>query len=730
MKIENKIYSFEDVQEVYSKYITNEENLAKIKEAYEFAKFKHSGQFRKSGDPYITHLTGVAYILATLQCGPSTLIAGFLHDTIEDTNTTEEEITEQFGAEVCTLVQSLTKLTRLSDFKNVEFEAEGHRKIFIAMAKDIRVIIIKLADRLHNMRTLQFQSKEKQVKIAKETMEVYAPIAHRLGISTIKTELEDLALYYTEPEKFLEVEKLLSRHSDNREKAILILKKKLVETLKDTNIPFEITSRVKSIYSIYKKMYLKGHAFDEIYDILALRIITKTEVNCYEILGYIHALFKPVPGRFKDYIAMPKPNMYQSLHTTIVTGDGRVFEIQIRTEDMDEVAESGIAAHWRYKEGINYDAKQEQHEIEEKLHWFKDFVSMSNESLDSSAKEYVDVLQHDIFDANVYIFTPKGKVISLPNGATPIDFAYRIHTGVGDTLVGAKVNNVLVPISTVLNTGDIVEIKTSKNGCPKREWLKSCITTFAKSRIRKYLMKMNADYLRADQIEKGKQSLIDSLKERKIKVNVDKIIDRKVYENFGYESVDDFYLGLFTKNVIPQSVIDFLNLDNKENLGQELADQVNKKTVNHNTADSVLLENGERAMINLANCCTPIPGDNIVGFITKGNGIKVHRSNCPNIANETQRLIEVIWNPNGVTTSHPVDLAIDCVDRPNLLVDIFNMFSQQKTSVYKVNAKAHPNQHTATVTVTVMVKDTANLNTIVAEIKQVQGVYEVRRVIH
>ena len=295
-------------------------------------------------------------ILTTLQTGPSTLIAGLLHDTIEDTNTTPEEITSEFGQEVCTLVESLTKLTRLSDFHNVDFEAEDHRKIFIAMAKDIRVIIIKLADRLHNMRTLQFQPPEKQRKIAKETMEVYAPIAHRLGISKIKTELEDLSLYYLEPEKFAQIEKLLDTQADNREKAIIALQQKLVETLNPTNIKFEISSRVKSIYSIYKKMFNKGKPFDEIYDILALRIITETEVNCYEILGYIHAMFKPVPGRFKDYIAMPKPNMYQSLHTTIVTGDGHIFEIQIRTHEMDEVAESGIAAHWRYKEGLHYDA--------------------------------------------------------------------------------------------------------------------------------------------------------------------------------------------------------------------------------------------------------------------------------------------------------------------------------------------------------------------------------------
>ena len=506
MKIENRIYSFEEVKQSFLTYISNKDDIDRIEKAYKFAEKKHAGQKRKSGDPYITHLTGVAMILTTLQTGPSTLIAGLLHDTIEDTDTTPEEITSEFGQEVCTLVESLTKLTRLSDFHNVDFEAEDHRKIFIAMAKDIRVIIIKLADRLHNMRTLQFQPPEKQRKIAKETMEVYAPIAHRLGISKIKTELEDLSLYYLEPEKFAQIEKLLDTQADNREKAIIALQQKLVETLNPTNIKFEISSRVKSIYSIYKKMFNKGKPFDEIYDILALRIITETEVNCYEILGYIHAMFKPVPGRFKDYIAMPKPNMYQSLHTTIVTGDGHIFEIQIRTHEMDEVAESGIAAHWRYKEGLHYDAKQEQAEIEEQLHWLRDFVSISNESTDSTAREYVDFIQHDIFDANVYVFTPKGKVISLPAGSTPIDFAYRIHTNIGDSVSGAKVNNQLVPLSTKLKTGDVVEIKTSKTATPNQEWLNFVQTSFAKSRIRKFIMKQNADFVKEEQIEKGRQT--------------------------------------------------------------------------------------------------------------------------------------------------------------------------------------------------------------------------------
>lgn len=591
MEIKNTIYTFEDVKNVYSKYIHNPEELDKIYQAYLFASEKHKNQVRKSGDPYIVHLLGVARILSELNTGPTTIIAGLLHDTIEDTDTTEEEITEKFGKEVCYLVQGVTKVTRLSDYHNVDFEAESHRKIFIAMAKDIRVIIIKLADRLHNMRTLQFQPPEKQKKIAKETRDVYAPIAHRLGLSQVKTELEDLSLFYLEREKFEEIENLLSRQSTNMKNAIDVLKNKIVEILTPTNILFEITSRVKSIYSIYKKMYVKGKAFDDIYDIMALRIITETEMNCYELLGYIHANFKPIPGRFKDYIAMPKPNMYQSLHTTIVTGDGHTFEIQIRTKKMDEIAEEGVAAHWRYKENKKYDAKTEQQEIEEQLHWFRDFVSVTNEIQDGNAKEYVEALQHDIFDANVYVFTPKGKVVTLPNGSTPIDFAYKIHTDVGNTLAGAKVNNQMVPISRVLQTGDVVEIITNKNATPNSEWLNMATSSIAKSHIRKFLMKQNSDFIRQDNIQKGRNSLAVSFRERKIKANIDKIMTKKLFEHFNVENADELYLLLNSKTIMPLNIIEYLGLErSQEETLDDLKNNVNKRNVNRNIQDAVTLE--------------------------------------------------------------------------------------------------------------------------------------------
>lgn len=731
MEIKNTVYTFDDVKNVYSKYIHNPEELDKIYQAYLFASEKHKNQVRKSGDPYIVHLLGVARILSELNTGPTTIIAGLLHDTIEDTDTTEEEITEKFGKEVCYLVQGVTKVTRLSDYHNVDFEAESHRKIFIAMAKDIRVIIIKLADRLHNMRTLQFQPPEKQKKIAKETRDVYAPIAHRLGLSQVKTELEDLSLFYLEREKFEEIENLLSRQSTNMKNAIDVLKNKIVEILTPTNILFEITSRVKSIYSIYKKMYVKGKAFDDIYDIMALRIITETEMNCYELLGYIHANFKPIPGRFKDYIAMPKPNMYQSLHTTIVTGDGHTFEIQIRTKKMDEIAEEGVAAHWRYKENKKYDAKTEQQEIEEQLHWFRDFVSVTNEIQDGNAKEYVEALQHDIFDANVYVFTPKGKVVTLPNGSTPIDFAYKIHTDVGNTLAGAKVNNQMVPISRVLQTGDVVEIITNKNATPNSEWLNMATSSIAKSHIRKFLMKQNSDFIRQDNIQKGRNSLAVSFRERKIKANIDKIMTKKLFEHFNVENADELYLLLNSKTIMPLNIIEYLGLErSQEETLDDLKNNVNKRNVNRNIQDAVTLENGDRSLISLASCCTPIPGDDIIGYITKGNGIKVHRVSCPNVCQEHNRLIPVIWNPNAEKKDYPVDISIECYDRNNLLIDVLNCFSQIKVQVYKVNAKYHASNNTTTISVTVMVKDVAYLNTLTQQLLNINSVYDIRRVIH
>lgn len=732
MNINNKIYTFEDLRNLYKQYITSEAEDKKIEKAYLYAKEMHKDQRRKSGDLYITHPIAVGCILAELHAGPSTIIAGLLHDTIEDCETTREDIVNLFGEEIATLVESLTKITRLSDYQNVDFEAEDHRKIFIAMARDIRVILIKLADRLHNMRTLQFHPPHKQHKIAQETLEVYSPIAHRLGISTIKNELEDIALFYLDNEKYKNIENLIKKTQLDVDLALNNIKNKIIDILKPINIKFEIASRVKSIYSIYKKMFIKGKAFDEIYDILALRIITESEVNCYEILGYIHAYFKPVPGRFKDYIAVPKPNMYQSLHTTIVTEDGHKFEVQIRTYQMDAIAESGIAAHWRYKENTNYDAKKEQKEIEEKLHWFRDLVNISlDDEQTKDASAYVHTLTHDIFDANVYVFTPKGKVISLPSGSTPIDFAYRIHTDIGDSLQQAKVNNLLVPLSKKLETGDIVEVKTNKNAHPTNEWLNMCQSNFAKNHIKKYLIKQNKDYIREDNIFKGKQSIADAFKERKITANLNNLLNKKALDHFKCETTDDFYCLIASKNITAQMIIDYLDLKADVSLTDQLQETINKKTLKKNSDDIVLLENGDTALITLGNCCSPIPGDDIVGYITMGNGIKVHRRSCPNIQREPARLIPVFWNPTCVhKESYPADLILECEDRNNLLVDVMNTLSYHKIQIYKINAKIFEETGNAHISMKVMVKNLEELDYIFTILKNIENVIDIKRVIH
>ncbi|MCI1735690.1 MAG: bifunctional (p)ppGpp synthetase/guanosine-3',5'-bis(diphosphate) 3'-pyrophosphohydrolase [Bacilli bacterium] len=738
MEIQNRIYTFQDVKDTYSRYIKNPDDLALIEKAYRFADLKHQGQMRKSGDPYVTHCIGVAKILSDLGAGPKTICAGFLHDTIEDTGTTKEEISKEFGEEVATLVEALTKVTRLSDYKNVEFTAENHRKIFVAMAKDVRVIIVKLADRLHNMRTLQFQAPEKQQRIAGETLDVYAPIAHRLGLYNIQTELEDLSLYYLEPAKYALIEAKVKATVSDAKGTLEKLKTELNQILAPTKIPFAITDRVKSIYSIYKKMYQKNYTFEQIYDVLALRVITETEQNCYEILGYIHANFKPVPGRFKDYIAMPKANMYQSLHTTVVTNTGHFFEIQIRTQKMDDIAESGVAAHWRYKEGTNYDPKKEQVEIENQLHWFKDFVHMAKDDSDSQdTKDFVDELSHDIFDANVYVFTPKGNVICLPTGSTTLDFAYRIHTDLGEHLSGAKINGTLVPISQALKTGDIVEVIVNKNSSPNSEWLNIAKTNFARNKIRKYLVKANADYVREDGIKKGRQAFLDMLKEAKIAMDLNKIIGKDVLAKYNVPSMDDLFLLVSGRTVSPNQILDSSKAiqDYRSNLQNAAAmeSKIKAHDIKNNTTDSIILPNGDSIMSTMANCCRPIPGDDIVGFVSQGQGVKIHRADCPNVSRPDvqERLIQVCWNPNSPKDlSYPVDLDVQCHDRDGLLIDILSLLNANNAKVTKIIAKAHNSNNTATVSLTIMVKDKTMLTHYITALMTVKSVYQVDRLSH
>ena len=724
------LHSFQDVEDIYMLYISSEEDRRRIKEAYDFIMFKHNGQFRKSGEPYYHHLIEVAYILASLQCGPNTIIAGLLHDVVEDTDVTIEDINKKWGEEVGKIVDALTKIQRLklSKITSEEFEAEDHRKIFLGMAKDIRVILIKLADRLHNLRTLAALSPERQHAIAKETMEVFVPIAERLGLDIIKSEMEDLCISYLEPEKYKEIKRLLSKKTKILQKSLDGLKKRIADALFQKNIPFEISSRVKSINSIYRKMYIKGHPFEEIYDILALRIITKTEMQCYEILGIIHQMYKPVPGRFKDYIAMPKPNMYQSLHTTIVGGDGNFYEVQIRTEEMDSIAETGVAAHWAYKEG-GYNSQAEQKEIENKLHWFREFVALTSESENENASTYMDNLNRDIFESSVFVFTPKGKVIELPSGSTPVDFAYRIHTKVGDQCVGALVNGVMVPLNTVLKTGDMVEIKTSKSSPgPSERWLDFVVSTSAKSAIKKFIAKKNAELLREDRIQRGRQSCVDAFHERGVsEEEMLKMLDTdKVLDYFGVKDLDELFFAVSGRKPTANAIVEFLKLKRPIDLSINLAKRKNVKSDNC----PVYCKGAGKVAIALANCCTPIPGDMIVGYITRGKGISVHRRTCPNVINEKERLLDVFWRDDIEFATYPVDIIIEASDRNNLLMEIMGIFNNAKVGVNNLHARSNAQNLSATISATIMVSDAKRLHDIFVLLRGITGVYRVDRVIH
>ncbi len=723
------LHTFDEVKDVYMEYISSPEDRKAIETAFNFIVEKHQGQTRRSGEPYHHHLIEVSYIIAKLHCGPATIISALLHDVVEDTDVTVEDIKRMFGEDVSSIVDALTKIQRLklSKMQAEEFEAEDHRKILIGMAKDIRVIIIKLADRLHNLRTLGALSRERQIAISQETLDVFIPIAHRLGLDKIKSEMSDLCLKYLEPEKFEEIKKLLSKKAKTMDKSLDGIKKRIADVLFKANIPFQMESRVKSTYSIYNKMYNKGHPFDEIYDILALRIITQTEIQCYETLGLIHQLYKPVPGRFKDYIAMPKPNMYQSLHTTIVSGDGNFYEVQIRTKEMDDVAESGVAAHWAYKEG-GYNKEKEQREIENKLHWFKNFVAYSDDNDSDSASDYMKNLTKDIFEANIYVFTPKGKVIELPTGATPVDFAYHIHTKVGDTTVGALVNGMMVPLNTVLKTGDMVEIKTSKTAVgPKERWLDFVVSGVAKTQIKKFIAKQNAEAIRAERVTKGHQNLIDAFKDRGYnQEEIDEfLVDNKaLLQNFEVSSLEDLYFGIAKRKPTCSAVLDYLHVKKKNLLPA-------KTTKKHRHDDCPIYAQGTgRIAISLASCCTPIPGDDIVGYITKGKGITAHRKNCPNIMRESERLVPLYWRDDIEFASYPVDILIEASDRPNLLTDVMNTLSMNKVPISSIHAKLVSNGDKVHITATIMVSDNKRLRDIANILEGISAVYSISRVIH
>lgn len=731
---QKKQVTFEECMENVQTYIKRPANIELIQKAYDFAYEHHKGQFRKSGEPYVIHVIQVANTLALMHCGPKTIAAGLLHDTVEDCQgVTTDTITELFGQEIATLVDAVTKIGAIKFKDEEEYLASNHRKLFIAMAKDIRVILIKLADRLHNMRTLQYMRPEKQKKIARETLSVYAPIAHRLGISEIKNELEDLSFKYLDYKKYEEIKDLVKQRESDRNEQVHEMISDIESIMQEYNIQYRIFGRSKHFYSIYKKMVTKNKRFEEILDLLAIRIVTDSVVHCYEILGYIHAKYRPIPGRFKDYIAMPKANMYQSLHTTIVEPEhGNIFEIQIRTEEMDAIAERGVAAHWKYKENRNYTPEYEQKEIEDKLSWFRDFSMMTDEESEDPL-EYMNVLQKDIFEANVYCLTPRGKVIALPSGSCPIDFAYRIHTEVGNKTVGAKVNGAIVPLNTPLKTGDVVDILTNNNSVgPSADWIKIVKSGHARNKIRTFLQKQEQQS-RKESIKLGQSMLEDEF--RRLKLDP-KSMDQKRLESIltslSFKSVDDLYVGIAMKRVSLQSIVDRL-VKNRSNIleDQEIMKIYNKQPahVTKHSSCGVIVPGVDTIAVSLANCCRPIPGDSIIGYISKGQGVKVHRADCPNIVNEKKRLIPVQWEEGLDEKQYEVNLIIHSDDRNYLLSDIVTTLQQCNVYLKHVDSAVDDGNLEATTKLTVSVKNAAHLQNLISNLKKVRSVNEVIRTI-
>ena len=729
-----KSVTYEECLNNIKAYIKRPDNLELIQKAYEFARDCHEGQFRKSGEPYVIHVIEVANTLALLHCGPKTIAAGFLHDTVEDCeNVTNETITELFGEEICTLVDAVTKIGNIKFQDEKEYLASNHRKLFIAMAKDIRVILVKLADRLHNMRTLEFMKPAKQKKIANETLSVYAPIAHRLGISEIKNELEDLSFKYIEPEKYNEIKQLVAQRESERNNQVNMMIEDIKIILDIYNIPYRIFGRSKHFYSIYKKMVTKNKRFEEILDLLAIRIVTDTDAHCYEILGYIHATYRPIPGRFKDYVAMPKANMYQSLHTTVVEPQhGNIFEIQIRTEHMDAVAERGVAAHWIYKEHTNVPHAQEQKKIEDKLSWFRDFSMMTDED-SQDPLEYMNVLQKDIFEANVYCLSPRGKVIALPQGSCPIDFAYRIHTEVGHKTVGAKVNGAIVPLNTPLKTGDVVDILTNKNSKgPSEDWIKIVKSGHARNKIRTFLLKQQEIDIK-ESIKKGETMLEEEFDRQKLDKSVltEKRLE-SILNSLSFKSVDDLYVGIANKRVSLEAIINRLVKNRQVVVEDEvIIQQINKESTKYKkiAGCGVIVPGVDTIAVSLANCCSPIPGDQIQGYISKGQGVKVHIASCPNIVNEKKRLIPVEWDVDLEEKDYEVQLMILSADRSYLLSDIMTTLQQLNAHLRHVDSRVNDDNLTATTKLIITVKNAAHLQTIVSNLKKVRSVNEVIRTI-
>ena len=717
-------------------------DISMIEKAYHIADEAHKGQLRKSGEPYIIHPLCVAIILADLELDKESIVAGLLHDVVEDTVMTPEEIKQEFGEEVEVIVDGVTKLTQLSyKVDKVEEQAENLRKMFLAMAKDIRVILVKLADRLHNMRTLKYMKQEKQKEKARETMEIYAPIAHRLGISKIKVELDDLSLKYLEPEVYYDlVEKIALRKSE-REKFVQSIVKDVREQMDKAGIKAEIDGRAKHFFSIYKKMVNQEKTLDQIYDLFAVRIIVDTVKDCYAALGIIHEMYKPIPGRFKDYIAMPKQNMYQSLHTTLIGPNGQPFEIQIRTFEMHRTAEYGIAAHWKYKEAANGIKPAAQQE-EEKLSWLRQILEWQRDMSDN--REFMGLLKSDLdlFAESVYCFTPAGDVKNLPNGSTPIDFAYSIHSAVGNKMVGARVNGKLVNIDYVIQNGDRIEIITSQNSKgPSRDWLKIVKSTQAKNKINQWFK----NELKDDNIIKGKELMATYCKTKGIPLSdlLKNDLMEAVMRKYGFKDWDSILAaighgGLKEGQVVNKLVEGYEKKKKKELTDEKLVESVvehaqeieHRRSKNHS---AIVVRGLHDLAVRYSKCCSPVPGDEIVGFVTRGRGVSIHRTDCVNIINlsaeERARLIDAEWqegeadNPN---ERFPAEIKIYVNNRTGVLVDVSKILTEMKIDLTGVNSRTNK-QGKATITMSFDVHSKEELNSIIAKIRQVESVIDIER---
>lgn len=724
-----EVIPFESLTKQTFTYIHSPKYIELMQKAYDFAVKKHEGQVRKSGEPYVNHVINVAITLAKLQVSPDVIISGLLHDVIEDSGVSGKELEEMFNDEVKTIVSAVSKLRNLPEIDDDEYQAANQRKIFIAMSKDIRVILVKLADRLHNMMTLEYMPDHKQTKIAKETLNVYAPIAHRLGLGEIKAELEDRSLYFLDREKYFDIAQLVELKKKERDEMVENMTKAIDTLLVSNNIIVNISGRSKHLYSIYKKMMYKNKKFDEIYDLQAIRIICKDAMECYGVLGIIHNNFRPIPGRFKDYIAMKKPNMYQSLHTSIIGNDGAIFEIQIRTQEMDDIAEKGFAAHWRYKEGSD---KISRKDIEEQLHWFRDFVSLSDEAEGVKAQDYMHNLQQDIFEANVYALTPKGKVISLPKNASVIDFAYKIHTNVAEQMVGARVNGNFVPFNTKVKTGDVVEIQTQNNASgPTEGWLEIVKTSNARQRIKHFLKNKNEEYMK-ELKDKGKTSLLFHIKERDLdpkeyrrKENIVRAL--KYYKLTDF---DDLLIGIAQQKYDVNNVIDHLyNIRALFSLPKLLkkSPTTKSKIKQRHTDSRIIVEGVDSVAVELAKCCNPIPGDSIVGYVASGKAIKVHRKDCHNSKKlDRNSFVSVRWDPEASIGKHyDVDIYVKGYDRMYLLSDIVTTLSQANSMIISMDSNIVDLE--AVMHLKIRVNNGEHLNNILINLRKIDSVVAVQR---